>query len=153
MHRTVLRFGFTPTCLETCLEGLGFLKLIILYYPANMSDPVWKCFGYSQLWPFHPACSQNQAGSVQPELGQVIYAAYNFLYPIQFCSSKVAKKAQIILCKTIPDPIWTAWSAFGLTYLIKKQVSVQESCGQILDECNQPPTSFPHSDLNVFFLR
>ena len=30
--------------------------------PVNMLDPIWKRFGYGQLWPLRPACSQNWAG-------------------------------------------------------------------------------------------
>ena len=35
----------------------------IYIYPVNMPDPIRKRFGYGQLWPLRPACSQNQAGS------------------------------------------------------------------------------------------
>ena len=28
-----------------------------------MPDPIWKRFGYGQLWPLRPVCSQNRAGS------------------------------------------------------------------------------------------
>ena len=31
--------------------------------PVNMPDPIRKRFGYGQLWPLRPACSQNRAGS------------------------------------------------------------------------------------------
>ena len=32
-----------------------------------MPDPTRKRFGYGQLWPLRPACSQNQAGSYMPD--------------------------------------------------------------------------------------
>ena len=36
--------------------------------PVNMTDPIWKCFGYGQLWPLWPACSQNWARSYMLDL-------------------------------------------------------------------------------------
>ena len=42
---------------------------------SYMPDPIRKCFGYGQLWPLPPSCSQNQAGS-------------DFPHPIRFRSSK-----------------------------------------------------------------
>ena len=32
-------------------------------YPVSMPDLIRKRFGYGQLWPLRPKCSQNQAGS------------------------------------------------------------------------------------------
>ena len=29
-------------------------------FPVNMLDLIWKCFGYGQLWPLWPTCSQIQ---------------------------------------------------------------------------------------------
>ena len=43
--------------------------------PVNMADPIQKHFGYSQLWPLRPVCSQNRAGS-------------DFPHPFQFHFSK-----------------------------------------------------------------
>ena len=56
-------------------------------------------------------------------------------------------------CKTDLDPILMAWSRFGQTHLVQKQVSVQESLGPVLAECKWPTTSFPFSDSVVFFHR
>ena len=44
-----------------------------------MPDLIRKHFGYSQLWPLRPACSQNQAG---------LFAGSDFPHPIWFCFSK-----------------------------------------------------------------
>ena len=33
-------------------------------HPVNMPDPIRKRFGYGQLWPLRPACSQNRPASV-----------------------------------------------------------------------------------------
>ena len=70
-----------------------------------MLDLIQKCSGYS---PLRPTCSQNRTRS-------------NFLHPIQFCSSKDWKKAQIILRKTSPHPIWMACSGFGQANRVWKQ--------------------------------
>ena len=43
--------------------------------PVNMADQIRKHFGYSQLWPLWPACSQNRAVS-------------DFLHHFQFHFSK-----------------------------------------------------------------
>ena len=45
-----------------------------------MPDLVWKHFGYGQLWPLWPACSQIGLDHV--------YARSNFLHPIRFHSCK-----------------------------------------------------------------
>ena len=41
-----------------------------------MPDPIRKRFGYGQLWPLRPACSQNRAGSYN-------YAGSDFPHPFQ----------------------------------------------------------------------
>ena len=35
--------------------------------PVNMPDRIRKRFGYGQLWPLRPACSQNRPGSYVPD--------------------------------------------------------------------------------------
>ena len=67
-----------------------------------MPDPIRNRFGYGQLWPLRPACSQNRPGSYMPDPTS----------RIRF-SSVFSKKARIILRKTDPDHIWMAWSGFG----------------------------------------
>ena len=37
-----------------------------------MPDPIWKHFGFSQLWPLWPACSQNWAGAYIPDLTKIV---------------------------------------------------------------------------------
>ena len=49
--------------------------------PVNMPDPIRKCFGYDQLWPLRPACSQNRAGYYNS-------AGSDFLHPLQLRFSK-----------------------------------------------------------------
>ena len=39
----------------------------VIRNPVNMPDPIRKCFGYGQLWPLRPACSQNRAGPYMPD--------------------------------------------------------------------------------------
>ena len=77
-------------------------------FPVNMLDPIQKHFGWGQSWPFWPVCSQNQPGLYMPGLISCILLS----------SSVFPKKARAILCKTNPDPIWTAWSGFGQTHLV-----------------------------------
>ena len=79
-----------------------------------------KRFGYSQLWPLQPACSQNQAGSYMPDPTSRIHFR-----------SFLSKKAWITMGKTHPDPIWMAWSGFVQTHLVQKQAGVQESSGPV----------------------
>ena len=67
-----------------------------------MPDPIRKRFGYGQLWPLRPACSQNQAGWYMPDLTSRI--RFSSVFP---------KKTRIMLRKTDPDPIWMAWSGLG----------------------------------------
>ena len=69
--------------------------------PVNMLDPIQKSFGYGQLWPFWPACSQNWAG---------LYILDPTSH-LQF-SSILPKKAWTVLCKSNLDRIWMAWAGF-----------------------------------------
>ena len=71
-------------------------------YPVNMPDPIRKRFGYGQLRPLRPACSQNRAGLFVP----VPTSRIRF-------GSVFSKKAWIILRKTDPDPISMVWSGFS----------------------------------------
>ena len=68
----------------------------------------------SEAFWLRPVCSQNRAG---------LYM-YNYMpdptSSIRF-GSVLPKKARITLCKTGSDPIWTAWSGFGQTNLVRKQ--------------------------------
>ena len=87
---------------------------------VNMPDPIRKRFGYGQLWPLRPACSQNRTGSYMPDpTSRILF------------SSVSPKKAWVILCKTDLDPIWMAWPGFGSTHLVWKQAGVQESSGRV----------------------
>ena len=46
-----------------------------------------------------------------------------------------------------------AWSCFGQTHPVRKQVSEQESLGPVPAQCNWPAASFPLSDSVAFFHR
>ena len=81
-----------------------------------MPDPIWRRFGYGQLWPLQPACSQNRAGLDMPDLTS----------RIRF-GSVLPKKARIILGKTSLE--WRG-QVFGHALLVRKQVGVQESPGR-----------------------
>ena len=108
--------------------------------PVNMPDPIRKRFGYGQLWPLRPACSQNQAGSFMPDP----------TFRIHF-SSVFPKKAWIILRKTDPDPIWMAWSGFSQTHLVWKQAGVQESSSPVSGRTQPARYQFPTFRLGSVF--
>ena len=62
--------------------------------PVDMPNPVWKHFGYSQLWPSWQVYSQNRAGSYIPDPTSRIQ--FNSIFP---------KKVWIILYTTDPELI------------------------------------------------
>ena len=63
-----------------------------------MPDPIRKRFGYGQLWPLRPACSQNRPGPYMPDP----------TFRIRF-SSVFPKKAWIILCETDLGGLVRVW--------------------------------------------
>ena len=63
-----------------------------------MPDPIRKRFGYGQLWPMRPACSQNRPGPYMPDP----------TFRIRF-SSVFPKKAWIILCETDLGGLVRVW--------------------------------------------
>ena len=101
--------------------------------PVNMPNPIRKRFGYGQLWPLlRPACSQNRTGS---------YVYLTDPTPRIRFVSVLPKKVRIALCKTGANPTWMAWSGFGQTYLVRKQVGEQDSPAPVLVERNRPEDS------------
>ena len=106
--------------------------MIPLTSPVNMLDPIRKRFGYGQLRPLRPACSQNRAGSYMPDPTSCI--RFSSVFP---------QKALILLCKTDPDPIWMALSGFGQTHLVWKQAGVQESQGSVSGRMQPVRSQFP----------
>ena len=112
-----------------------FVYILIL---VNMPDPIRKRFHYGLLWPLRPACSRNRAGSYMPDPTSRIH--FSSVFP---------KKAwSVQLCKTDPDPIWTAWSGFGQRHLVWKLAGVQESSdpvsGRTQPACYQFPIFSSH---------
>ena len=80
--------------------------------------------------------------NTQQESGWIVYAGSDFLHLIWFHFLKEGL-----------DPVWMAWSGFGQTYLVWKQIGMQESLGLLWAESNQPATSFSLSDATAFFHR
>ena len=121
-------------CVGLCILTLHVCwgNLLGLVDPVNMLDPIRKRFGYGQLWPLRPACSQNRARSYMPDLTSRI--SFSSVFP---------KKAWAILCKTDPDPSWTAWSAFCQTHLVWKQAGVKESSGPVSGRTQPARYQFP----------
>ena len=110
----------------------GLTNECVRLYPVNMPDPTRKHFGYGQLWPLRPACCQNRAGSYMRDPTSCI--RFSSFFP---------KKARIILYKTAPYPIWTAWSGFGQKHLVWKQAGVQESSGPASGRTQRARYQFP----------
>ena len=110
----------------------GDMPFVFFTHPVNVPDLIQKHFGYGQLWPLQPACSQNRPGSCMPDLTSCI--CFSSIFP---------KKAWIMLCKTDPDPIWMAWSGFGQTHLVRKQAGVQESSGPVSGRTQPARYQFP----------
>ena len=79
------------------------MEFVYYAYPVNMPDPIRKRFGYSQLRPLRPACSQNRAGLYRPD-----QTSSNLF------SSVFRKKSWIILHKTGPNPARVWLNASGL---------------------------------------
>ena len=83
--------------------------------------------------------------SMQPESGWIVYAGWDFLHPIQFCSSKEGL-----------DYIMQNWPRSNLDGLVRFQPNTSvcknhwAQLTAVLVECNWPATSFPLSDLVVF---
>ena len=100
--------------------ALSSMHVRVYSFPVNILDPIRKHFGYGQLWPLRPACSQNRPQSYMPDPTSRI--RFSFVFP---------KNAWIILHETDPDPIWMVWSGFGQTHLVWKQAGVQESLGPV----------------------
>ena len=67
--------------------------------PVNMPDPIRKRFGYGQLWPLRPACSQNQPGLYMSDPTS----------RVRFCFRFFPKKAWVVPCKTDPDGLVRVW--------------------------------------------
>ena len=101
---------------------------------VNMPDPIQKRFGHGAK--IRPDC-----------ICRIQLPASDSVLFFQ------TRPRSQLLCKTDLDPILMAWSRFGQTHLVQKQVSVQESLGLVLAECKRPTTSFPLSDSVVFFHR
>ena len=124
-----------------------------------MPDPIRKRFGYGQLMPLRPACSQNRpavenssatlislrlyaisVGWLWRQLCGIVYARSDIPHPFQF---RFSKKAWIIWRKTDPDPILMAWSGFGQTHLVREQAGVQESSGPVSGRTQPARYQFP----------
>ena len=89
---------------------------------SGRSESVLDIFDTFDLFPVNmPDQIQKQTviaitASVQPESGgRIVY--------IPDPTSVVPNKARILLCKISADPIWLAWSGFGQTYLVQKQLA------------------------------
>ena len=94
-----------------------------------MPDPIRKHFGYSQLWPLRPACSQNRAGSYN-------YARADIPRAFQFRFSKECAKLTWIRSgcpgQGLAKHIWSGSKPVCRNHLAR-----------FLAGRNRPATSFP----------
>jgi len=111
-------------------------------FPVNMPDPIRKRFGYGQLWPLRPACSQNRAGSYMPDPTSRI-----------FFSSFFQRRHGPYYTK--PTRIRSEWPGQGLAKHIWSESKLvgRNHRARFLAERNRPATSFPYSDSVAFFHR
>ena len=72
---------------------------------VNMPDPIRNRFGYGQLWPLRPACSQNRA--------LIVYARSDFSHPFQIIIYLFFQRRQGSYCAE-PTRIRSGWSGQGL---------------------------------------
>ena len=104
-----------------------------------MPDPIRKHFGYGQLWPLWPACSQDWAGSYLPDLTSHI-----------LFSSVFPKETWIILYKADPDLIWMACQGLAKCIWSGSKSMCRNHQARFLAGCNHRATSFPLSDSVAF---
>ena len=107
-----------------------------------MPDPIREHFGYGQLWPLWPACSQDWAGSYLPDLTSHI-----------LFSSVFPKETWIILYKADPDLIWMACQGLAKCIWSGSKSMCRNHLAWFLAGCYRPATSFPFSDSVPFFHR
>ena len=111
--------------------------------PVNMPDPIRKRFGYGQLWPLRPACSQNRARR---------YAGSDFPHPFQFRFSKEGMGHTV---QNLPgsDPdglagVWLNSSGLEASWCQCRNQRVRFLAGR-----NRPATGYPLLDSVPFFHR
>ena len=105
-----------------------------------MPDAIRKHFGYGQLRPLQPECSQNWPRWYKPDPTCRIWFSSVFL-----------KKAWIILHKTDLDPVWMVWSGFDQTHVVWKQAGVQESSGPVPGSGRMQPARYQETYLQTRF--
>ena len=110
--------------------------------PVNMPDPIQKHFGYDQLWPLRPACSQNQAGSYMLDP-----TSTSFLVPF-------FQRRHGSYCTKLTR-IRSGWPGQGLAKHIwsGSKLVCRNHPAWFLAGHNLPATSFPFSYLVAFFHR
>ena len=114
-------------------------------YPVNMPDPIRKRFGWGQLWPLRPACSQNRAGSYRPDrIGRIrLRAPFSVPFFQRRHGPYCAKQTRIL----------SGWPGQGLAKLIwsESKLVCRNHRARFLAGRNRPATSFPLSELVPLF--
>ena len=85
-------------------------------HTVNMPDPIRKRFGYGQLWPLRPACSQNRPASV-------LVPCFVFCFVLQRRPGSYCVK---------PTQIRSGWPGFGphSEHRFPAPSSLKEGCGK-----------------------
>ena len=108
---------------------IGMKIITNLTYPVNMPDPIRKRFGYCQLWPLRPACSQNRPGSYMPDLTP----------RIRF--SSIFSKQGMDHIKQ--NRLGSDLDGLVRAHLVWKQAGVQESSGPVSGRTQPARYQFP----------
>ena len=127
------------TGLDHIYTGSGFLQLIQFCSSEEGLDCIvqkWPRSDLHGLVRFQPTTPGPEASQyvriIRHSSGRMQLVCYQF--PTFTLSCILLQTAQIMLCKSIPDPIWF-WltvSGFGQTDPVRKQAGVQESLGPLL---------------------
>ena len=88
--------------------------------------------------------TQNRPGSDMPD-------STSHIHSVPFFQRRLGSYCAIR--KTDQDPIWMAWSGFGLTHLVWKQASVQEPSGSVSGRTQPARYQFPTFNSVPFFHR
>ena len=138
--------GTRAALVDSGTPGLGAISLFANFLKINQSikQPSKQAGSDPEAFWLRPVM-----GSIQPELGQIVYAGSDFTHPFQL---RFSKKAWITLCKTDPDLIWMAWSGLGQTHLVWKLVC-RNHLARFPAGHNRPTTRFPLSDSVSYFHR
>ena len=126
---------------DLVLTTINDFSACLIKTPVNKLDPIWKCFGDSQLWPLQPACSQNWA-----EL-YMLDPASHILFSFVFSKQGMGH--------TMPNQPGSDLDGLARVWQHSSGLKASWCAGIIWFPAgrNWPATSFPFLDLAAFFHR